>query len=260
MKKMPEYPKLMVSKLKYPSPSGFVNVGKYIPPFAKVENGFGYMGVLVEDFKSGKIQCHICGEWLKQFAMHLSHKHKMTSAEYKIKFGLSSSTALKSKKMRLEQSKIMQKSRRKYKQCNFSFAPNNSYAGNRKGKSKSLETKNKYGVCDLQIAHRVLKLKKELNKTPTLTQLKERYGNTFITLIHSRYSRYIQLCNKLGIKAGTSNYNPKYSKAYFIKKGLSNEPAIRILTINEGRALYRHFKGVKEWRKAVECFIKENKK
>ena len=42
------YPKIKTTKLPYDSPSGFVYAGKYIPPFEKVEKGFGYKGVILE--------------------------------------------------------------------------------------------------------------------------------------------------------------------------------------------------------------------
>jgi predicted transcriptional regulator len=74
-------------------------------------------------------------------------------------FGLSTSTALKSKKVRLRQSEVMVEMR-KQKKHRWRFEKNNSFAGNRKGKPKSVETVNKYGVCDLQIRDRILKLKK----------------------------------------------------------------------------------------------------
>jgi hypothetical protein len=34
---MPEYPTITSKKIKYDSPSGFVNVGKFIPPFEPVK-------------------------------------------------------------------------------------------------------------------------------------------------------------------------------------------------------------------------------
>jgi len=248
---MPEYPAIIPNKIKYDSPSGFVNVGKYIPPFEKVKKGFGYKGVVVEDFKTGQLQCHICGGWFENFNSHL-RKHNITSNDYRTKFGLSRSTALKSKRIRLRQSEVMIALRKGKKYQNV-FKRNNLFAGNRKNKLKSAETINKYGVCDLQIIDRVLKLKEKLGKTPTLIDLKNEYGGGFIFHIHKRYRSYVKFCWKIGLKPVTSNHNPKYSKAYFIKKGLSAEPSIRILTTNEGRALYKYFKhGVKEWKKAVE--------
>lgn len=258
---MPEYPAITSNKIKYDSPSGYVNIGKYIPPFEKVKKGFGYKGVIVEDYKSGALQCHICGKWFENFSSHLTPKHNMTANEYKDMFGLSINTSLKSKRIRLRQSEVMIKLNKENPKCfhrsHAGFEKNNSYASNRKGKPKSEETINKFGVCDLQIRDRVLKLKEKLGKTPTLIDLKNEYGGGFIFHIHKRYGSYVKLCWDLSMTPVTSNHNPKYSREYFIEKGLSNEPSIRILTTNEGRALYKYFKGgVNEWKKAIHVVAK----
>jgi hypothetical protein len=254
---MPEYPKLITRKIKYNSPSGYVNIGKYQPPFERVIKGFGYMGVILEDCESGKLQCHICGKWYEQMPRHIEI-HDLNSQEYKIRFGLLISTALKSKKMRLRQSAIMQKLRGKNKANRFSFKKGNKFSGNRKNKPKALESRNRYGVCDLQIMERINRLRNILNKTPTLTELKDEYGNTFITNLHSRYSSYVKLCSEMGMEPNFSNYYPKYSKRYFIEKALSNEASIRIFTVNEGRAFYKYFKSIKELREIIMKIKKEN--
>ena len=253
---MPEYPITRLSKIKYDSPSGFVNVGKYIPPFEKVKDGFGYLGVILEDYESGKLLCNICGEWFEKLNSHLFNTHKITSNEYKEKFGLSKSTALMSKKLRLKQSEVMIRLNKKNPKCfhrsHAGFGKNNKWAGNRKNKPKSIETINKYGICNLQICDKVMKLKDKLRKTPTLIDLQNEYGNVFIGHINKRYKSYIKLCQKLEMTPNFSNYYPKYSREYFIEKGMSIYPSIRNLTRGEGRALYRYFKSVKDWKKAVE--------
>lgn len=48
---------------------------------------FGYIGVLLSDKKTGKVQCHICGEWKNQLGFHLFKKHNINSTEYKKIFG-----------------------------------------------------------------------------------------------------------------------------------------------------------------------------
>lgn len=248
---MPNYPKTMSKKIKWDSPSGYVIIGKYIPPFERVLNGFGYMGVIVEDHGNGKLQCHICGEFHETLPNHL-RKHKISGTEYKRRFGLLMSTALKSKRLRLRQSQVMVGLRRKYKQCNYKFKKNNYQAGNRKGILKALESKNKFGVCDLQIMERILELSKEMGKTPTLIDVKERYGGGIITLMHKRYGSYVRYCKQLGLEPNISNYNPLYTKEYFIEKALSNEASTRIYTINEMRGLYNVGLNIIKLRKIVK--------
>lgn len=240
---MTAYPQLTNRKIEYNSPSGFVNIGKYIPPFENNSTGFGFKGVIIEDFESGKIQCSECGKWFEQLPTHLHLTHNMTGFEYRQKFGLLQSTALKSKKLRLNQSKVMQKLRRKNPQNNYSFVKDNEYAANRKNKPKAVESRNKYGVCDLQLMERIIELRNELGKTPTLTQLRDRYGAVIMTNLALRFGSYVKLCKDMGFEPNISNHNPKYSREYFIDKIKSKDSTIRILTVNESRALYRYFPG-----------------
>jgi hypothetical protein len=257
---MPEYPVSKLRKMKYDSPSGYVNLNKYIPPFEPVKNGFGFYGVMIEDFESGKLQCNECGEWLEIFNSHLTAKHNMTTKEYKMKFKLSESTALRSKRLRLKQSQVMIELRKSDPKFNRRFETGNLCSANRKDKPKSLETKNKFGVCDLQVTNKIIILADKLEKTPTLIDLKNEYGMGFIFQMRKRYNSYIEHCKSLNMIPNFSSHNPKYDKEYFIKKGLEKDPAIRILTIPEARALYKYFKGgVKEWRDEVKLYKINNK-
>jgi len=258
---MPKYPKTISKIIDYPSaPSKRIRIGKYIPPFEENDTGFGFKGVVIEDVKEGSLQCYICGEWFKNLSTHINLTHKISCPEYKREFGLLQSTALKSKKMRLKQSELMIGMRKKHKKHRIKFKKGNSYAGNRKGKKKAGESQNKYGVCDLQIMQKVIELKEELKRTPTLIDLKKRYGGTFLFHLHKRYGSYIKYCNEIGFEPNFSNYNPKYSKQYFIEKALSNEPSLRIFTTNEEKALYKFFKGeIKELKREEKKVKNKNK-
>src|SRR3990167_2194814 len=55
-------------------------------PYTKVENGHGYLGVLIREKSSGKIQCHICGDFFNSLSYH-ARKHKYSSSQYKTIFG-----------------------------------------------------------------------------------------------------------------------------------------------------------------------------
>ena len=254
---MPHYPKIVSKTMKYANaPSGKVRIGKYVPPFEENDTGFGFKGVVVEDVKTNQLECSICGRYFENLPTHLRH-HKITASDYKKRFGLLQSTALKSHRMRVRQSEVMIGMRKKHKKHRISFAKNNQWAGNRKGIKKAEESKNKYGVCDLQIMNKVTELAKEMGKTPTLIDLKKRYGGGFIFHLHKRYGSYVQYCREQGFEPNFSNHNPKYSRQYFIEKALSNEPSIRIFTQSESRNLYVYFKGgIKELRKEVNKILK----
>ena len=102
---MPHYKHTKLKTIKYKeAPSGYINIGKWVPPFKEVKGGHGFVGVVAEDTKTGQLQCHHCGKWYQQLQTHMI-KHKLNGESYRAKYGLLSSTALKSKRIRLIHSK-----------------------------------------------------------------------------------------------------------------------------------------------------------
>jgi len=243
------------------APSGRINVGKWQPPFKSVVGGHGYHGVLAEDAESGKLQCHICGEWMELLCgAHLNRVHDMSSSEYREMFGLFKTTALKSKRIRLIQSKTMLGMRKKHKKHRRKFEKGNKEAANMKGAKHPLERENRAGVCDLQVAHKILLLEKDLGRTPSLTELIEVYGRALSSKIHKKYKSYITLCKSIGLTPVTSSFNPKYSREYFIEQikervgRVDDSSKIRIKSIfndNEQRSIYRYFSSWEELKEAV---------
>ena len=277
---MPYYPKFDKPKIiPYPSaPSGKIEVTKYVEPFMPVKKGFGFLGILAEDTKTGQLQCHVCGKWYEQLNSHIIPAHKMTPDDYRIQFGLSISTALKSKRVRLIQSAVITKLQKEGKMNignnfnkstgkSYGFKKKNKYAGNRKGKHKAIETKNKAGVCDLQIKIAIVELSKLLNKTPTLCDLKEFYGQKFVSVMYSRYTSYLKYCKKelkaYGLLPNFSTHNPKFKtkkayKNYLIQQGLEsmkrgNSPKNikTLLNIGDAKKAYLLFGGYPQYRKEL---------
>jgi len=255
---MPKMPVKLNKVMKYHSPSGKIFIGKYIPPFKKIKNGYGFFGVVISDYKSGKLQCSVCGNWYERLGPHIFYKHNLTAKQYKDKFGLLYTTALVSMKQRLKQSKFMTEMLKNKKFKPHKFKKNNKYAGNRKNTKINNEYKNKYGVCELQIITKIKKLKKKLGKTPTLIDLKREYGGTMLTTINNTFHSYIALCDKLGMKRNISSRNPKYNKMFFLELGLSNEPNMKYLTVNERAGFYRIYENVNEWKKEVKQILEES--
>ena len=254
---MPFYPKTHIRTIKYDSPSGEIKISKYILPFQQVSEGYGFMGMLAEDVDTGQLQCHLCGKWFEQLPTHLSKKHDVSGNEYREQFGLLLGTALKSMRIRKIHSQVMQDLRAKYKRCRMKFKRHNKESGNRDGWTKPVETQNKYGVCELQVADKIMKLAKKLGKTPSLTEVIDEYGGGLVSLIHNRYASYITYVRRLGMEPLVSNHNPKYNKKYFIEKGieaaLNNKPikVKKIFPINEQRYVYKFFRSWKELEKKI---------
>lgn len=265
---MPHYPnRNKIKTIKYPqAPSGKINIAKWEPPFMPNDTGFGFVGVVAEDSASGHLQCSECGKWFQQLPTHYARAHEMTGEQYREKFGLFKSTALKSMRIRLIQSKVISKLQKAGKMGigntgNFGFKKKNKHAGNRKGWKKPAEGKNKFGICDLQIMTKIITLGKKLKKTPTLVDIKNEYGGGIISTMHNRYGSYVQYCReKLKLEPCFSNANPRTEKQW--KEQLLEEGRIalkkgrkmvitQLLGKNAGRYIYRHFGSFGKYKKEL---------
>ena len=246
---MPKYKHTTLKTIKYKdAPSGSINIGKWVPPFKKVKGGFGFVGVIAEDTKTGQLQCHHCGKWYQQLQTHMI-KHKLNGESYRAKYGLLSSTALKSKRIRLIHSKTCRASIKAGKMNKgniggYGFKKRNIYAANRKGKKTGEEAKNRHGVCDLQIMSKIMKLSKKLGKTPSLIDIKKEYGQGIISIMHSRYGSYIKYCkNTLNLTPCYSSHNPR----------LKNDAQRRKDLIEQGKISY---KKNKLWKKGTKLTMR----
>ena len=268
---MPTYKNKTQNKIAYPdAESGYINIEKWEPPFMPVKKGFGFIGVVAEDSKTGNLQCHVCGNWYQQLPTHYTSAHKLDGEQYRKKFGLLAGTALKSKRIRLLQSALISKMQKEGKMNlgnrpnnngrTYGFTEGNPEAANRKGIKKAIEAQNKHGVCDLQIMTKIIALGKKLGKTPTLTDIKTEYGQSVISVMHLRYGSYIKYCReKLKLTPNFSNYNPKYPTKKSMRnhlleigrQGIKEGKEVKIkhlLPPNEQRYLYRVFKGFKDYK------------
>lgn len=269
---MPAYPHKKQKTIIYEqAPSGYINIEKWEPPFLPVEAGYGFMGVLAEDSKTGELQCHCCGKWYELLSSHVFATHKMKAGEYQQKYGLLMSTALKSKRIRLMQSALMVELQKKgsmnvgnKKNRNgkrYGFTKKNEQAANRKGNKKALESQNKYGVCDLQITNKIIFLSKELGKTPSLVDIKKKYGGGLISIMHSRYGSYVKYCrNHLKMDPLFSRHNPRTKKdgqKYLLEIGRKSietgNPVVlkKLLSVCEQKNVYKYFGSFPKYKKQL---------
>src|SRR5579859_1821499 len=60
----------------------------YKEPMIPVEDGFGFYGAITATKDNKHIQCHECGYFFQNLATHVNQGHKMSTKDYKEKFGL----------------------------------------------------------------------------------------------------------------------------------------------------------------------------
>lgn len=189
------------------APSGHVTFYNYKEPLMKFEGGFGFVGALVFDGVSDKIQCHFCGNWFDALGNHLAREHSMDVAHYKKVVGLNVSTAL-----------INEKTREKLIASNLGKRKKNLI--NRKGMKVSAATrakisatlkenrdeqKNLRGTCPDQLIDRLQKLYLKLGRTPVIDEI------PFIEALKKTYGTMKEACMVAGIEYRKIGRNRDYN-------------------------------------------------
>jgi len=170
----------------------FNPIYKGIPPFMKYEKGFGYMGVLLEEKQTGKLQCHICGRTVFNIAKHLYHKHRQVSPnEYRVQTGLNLGTPLVSETTRkkiknnflnlpdVEKQVILKRLREQNKRLHQNPKRQRSSLA-------SIQTNNTYGTCPDQVKSQFYDIYNRLKRIPTSKELTGRLRY----IIETRFGSY----------------------------------------------------------------------
>lgn len=188
------------SIIDYPrSPTGKAYIGLAKSPLMPNENGIGFQGVKLQSENRVLIQCYECGEWFKHITSHLVRRHKITSAEYRVKFGFNKNTSLVSDEhsnflaakmvetinnvgKRIPQEillPLLEKGRKKAIKNNVYNVSNNSR-----------QKQNLWGTCPLQLKEAIINYVKRFRKLPTVTS-----GRTGFTKLGTVKKRFGSLNN-----------------------------------------------------------------
>lgn len=173
---------------------GFEPIYKGVPPFMKYEGGYGYIGVLLEDKETGKLQCHLCGHLVNSISKHLFHKHKDTNpVEYRKKTGLNLTTPLVSqsttKKIKNNFLNLTEEKRQERVKL---LLQNNKNLHSKEGKYKkrgeysSKQYENRFGTCPEQSKTLFWREYNALGRIPTNSEMSEKLRH----IVYSRFSSY----------------------------------------------------------------------
>jgi hypothetical protein len=188
------------------APSGYVTLYNYKEPFTKYEGGHGYLGVLLFDGKTDKVQCHLCGAWENYLPYHLHREHNMSAGAYKLKVGLNKGSALLSEGAR---EKLIAK--------NHGIRLKNLRKGTKKTEktkrkiSKTvseyrMEYRNTVGTCPEQLKERLRVVARKLGRTPTNKEIRALGFQGALRRVFGGYKNAIRLAglksNPTGIHIG----------------------------------------------------------
>lgn len=145
------------------APSGYATFYNYKEPLMKYDKGYGFLGAVVFDGESDKIQCALCGDWFVALAPHLRKEHNMKVDAYKDELGLFQTTALIGEKMRAKLiasglNKRLQNLRQtQLKKYKMTDATREKIRATCKKNAEKAEGKNLRGTCPEQLLDRLQK-------------------------------------------------------------------------------------------------------
>jgi predicted transcriptional regulator len=170
---------------------------------------FGYQGIVLYDELEDKVQCSECGEWFEALQAHVRIKHKKTVGEYKADFGINRQTPICSKKVSETLSKVAKKSnlaRFKFKKGHYIKPPRTSIKRrielSKIGK-QSTQTKNQHGLCDAQIAARLVVVR-DMAGRKRVEDITSRdfskYDRNLYQAMRNRFGTFAKACKSLDIE------------------------------------------------------------
>lgn len=186
-------------------------------PFMETSSG-GYAGVVLVEENTGNVRCELCGNWYKALASHIGRKHHKTSKEYKDEQGLLYSIPLCSKgtSEKLRETAI-QRELGKYVQ-HFKKG-HKGFKNNRNGSYRQkIMFKNSKGLCDAQIAARLIIVAEMSNKKveELNSGILQKFDPQLYYCLHDRYGTWQIAAKALGLSSPGSGAYKRYEDAYIL--------------------------------------------
>lgn len=193
------------------------NLRPYKAPLEPVEEGFGFKGTVAETVTGTHIQCHICGYFYANLAMHVAKEHKMSSTEYKDTYQLEHKRGLCSTAYSEIRRQDSLRRSPKVKQAQLDNLAKGRLIKQdytkRRNKS-SLEFKNKRGSCYYQLLDKIEALGKKLGRTPQCREFITEYGESYFGNIRQTFGTWNQAVTFAGFAPGRigNTGNQRYSR------------------------------------------------
>lgn len=179
-------------------------------PYMENASGNGYLGVVMYDEVDDKVQCSVCGKWYKRISQQ--HIQKCTEFqnvfEYKDHFGIERKTPLCAVGYsKIQSAKFVQynKTAPKVPKLVRAEQAKMSLRVRTAKPNSSIQHKNRFGLCDAQIASRLEVIRSVTNREITSKDV-NRYDPKLYKYMQNKWGNYDTACQQLGIVAyGKSN-------------------------------------------------------
>lgn len=196
----------MTESYKFFDPDEIETAFKAEPPFTKVKDGHGFLGVVLRDKKKDKLQCHMCGKWFNHLPAHITQAHKIKTRTYKKKYGLPLQFGLVSRGIARKCSDAAKKPywERDKKSVQKHMKNMRDKVKRTKRRPKAtIAAKNSKGLCDQQLLKRFLIVADIVGRNPTTDDVKTHDHAMFAAAVR-RYKTFNKF--RQAMKTGVIRY------------------------------------------------------
>lgn len=177
-------------------------------PYMENNGRYGYKGVVLYDELEDKLQCSICGEWYGHLTAHTWQAHDVGAEEYREQNSLLKKVSLVNKNISRKMSANGKRNIKKGKTGIFTIFNKRGRLGGDTGKwvkksHNSIQHKNRYGLCDAQILHRLNVVCNIVGKNSVeeLTNFDiSKYDSKLYASVSRRLGKRKNFCEKYNIK------------------------------------------------------------
>lgn len=188
----------------------------YKDPLTEVKKGYGFLGALARTSDGERLQCHICGGLFVHLGIHVSKKHGLGRKEYAIRFQLAGNTRLIGDNYRTQKAQEFGQLEAKVLLQRLENLRKGWEASGRKTYwGKSLEQKNKEGVCPDQLIQKIQQLAALQGSTPSLRQFREHYKG-LVKITYDTFGSWSTAVQVAGLEEAARGRSPQYTKPILI--------------------------------------------
>jgi hypothetical protein len=182
-------------------------------PFVKTKTDFGYSGVVEYDETNDTIRCHECGKWFHYLGPHLRAIHKTTTSAHKIKFGLNLNMPLCGKRLSEQRRNQLTEQNKMEGWKKIKRRSRRAVSKKKRQNGNATEaSKNRYGLCDLQMKTRYEFVKAEVGHQPTTQELKK-HDPALLSAIERRSGTLNKFRESIGDRPMTAQEHQMVSEA-----------------------------------------------
>lgn len=195
---------------------------EYKEPLKAIEagKGYGFYGVVAVSKDRNKVQSHLNGKLYP--SINTSHVRRFglkNLEEYKEKFGLAKETVLAGRETRnklIENYFKRSKKDAKDRLSRISKSKIIETNKKRRGTKISLESHNKRGNCPDQLIQKIRDLKKEIGRTPSKKDFRNKWKGRFLGTIYETFGSWSKAVELAGFKPLDKEKEEKYNRSSLI--------------------------------------------